>query len=181
MTGLQEWFEQSATDELVVAGRRREVFAHRSGHGPHVTLLHGFPASSTEWIDVAETLGRQNSLLAPDLLGYGRSTKELETPPTVAMQAAMVLALLQRDGVGATSLVGYDVGGMVIMELLARHSEDRLPVDVERTVLLNSPLYAETYRPRRVTRMMAGGPVLATRPAPAQRANAHGVLVGDVQ
>ncbi len=159
MTRFQEWSEQGVVDEIRVAGKRRDVFAHRSGHGPHVTLLHGFPASSSEWIDVAEGIGRQHSLLAPDLLGYGRSTKQLEASPTVVMQADMIVALWQHYGVDSTSLVGYDVGGMVIMELLARRSEGRLPVSVDDVVLLNSPLYSDTYRPRAVTRMMAGGPL----------------------
>ena len=137
------------------------LHARRAGgrSDEHVTLLHGFPGSSTEWAGVRSALEPEHRLLLPDLLGYGSSPKPADGDFSVIAQADAVQALWAADGVSRTSLLGYDVGGMVVMELLARGSEDGSPVAIDQVVLLNSALFADTYRPRLITRLMAGGPV----------------------
>lgn len=135
-----------------------EIFVHESGSGPTVTMLHGFPTSSLEWAGVIGEVEAGNRVIAPDFLGFGFSDKP-DVDYSIALQADLVEALWKELGVESGALVGYDYGGMVVMELLARHREDRLSFKPDRVVLLNSALFSDTYSPRLLTRLMAAGPL----------------------
>jgi hypothetical protein len=43
----------------------------RGGHGPTLLLLHGYPATWTEWDDILPALARHYTVVAPDLPGTG--------------------------------------------------------------------------------------------------------------
>jgi pimeloyl-ACP methyl ester carboxylesterase len=47
----------------------------RAGDGPTVVLLHGFPHTWQVWTEVIEPLARHHLVLAPDLRGFGASTR----------------------------------------------------------------------------------------------------------
>jgi 2-hydroxymuconate-semialdehyde hydrolase len=89
------------------------------GRGPAVVLLHGFPTSSHLWRDLVPMLAPRFRAIAPDLLGYGDSTKP-EDPEalTIGSQARYVAELLEGLGVTAFAAVGHDIGGGVA-QLLA--------------------------------------------------------------
>lgn len=152
------WVAGGRRVALDVAGARREMWVHAAGDGPELTALHGFPGSSWEWAGVAEELERAHRLLAPDLLGFGESEKP-DVRYTVGLQADVVEALWRVEGIASTALLACDYGAMVVMELLARRGQGRLAVELERVVLLNAGLFSESYRPRRLTRLTAGGPL----------------------
>jgi 2-hydroxymuconate-semialdehyde hydrolase len=102
------------------------------GDGPAVVLLHGFPTSSHLWRDLVPILAPRFRVIAPDLLGYGASSKPEDVSAlTVPAQAEHVRTLLM--GLDATeyAVVGHDIGGG-IAQLLAR---DRA---VDAMVLMDS-------------------------------------------
>jgi pimeloyl-ACP methyl ester carboxylesterase len=102
------------------------------GDGPLVVLLHGFPTSSHLWRDLVPILAPRFRAIAPDLLGYGDSSRPEDTEAlTIRAQARYVRELLQRLGVEEFAVVGHDIGGGVA-QLLAL--EDR----VGALVLLDS-------------------------------------------
>ena len=45
------------------------------GSGPPVLLLHGYPETHMMWAKVAEGLAREFTVVAPDLRGYGGSSR----------------------------------------------------------------------------------------------------------
>src|SRR5205809_4839738 len=49
------------------------IFARRSGSGPPILLLHGFPQTHLMWRRVAPLLARRFTVICADLRGYGRS------------------------------------------------------------------------------------------------------------
>ena len=49
------------------------IFLRRSGQGPAVLLLHGFPETHLMWHGVAPLLARTFTVVCADLRGYGRS------------------------------------------------------------------------------------------------------------
>jgi haloacetate dehalogenase len=49
------------------------VFLRRSGSGPPLLLLHGFPQTHLMWRGVAPLLARRFTVVCADLRGYGRS------------------------------------------------------------------------------------------------------------
>jgi 2-hydroxymuconate-semialdehyde hydrolase len=89
------------------------------GDGPPVVLLHGFPTSSHLWRDLVPMLAPRFRVIAPDLMGYGDSSKPQDQEHlTVRAQAGHVLELLERLGVTGFAVVGHDIGGGVA-QLLA--------------------------------------------------------------
>src|ERR1044072_5519849 len=51
------------------------VTYHRMGSGPAVLLIHGITSSSRTWRTVMPALAEHYTVIAPDLLGHGRSAK----------------------------------------------------------------------------------------------------------
>src|SRR4051794_3390211 len=47
----------------------------RAGEGPLIVLVHGITSSSEIWRPVIRRLARDYTVVAPDLLGHGRSAK----------------------------------------------------------------------------------------------------------
>jgi pimeloyl-ACP methyl ester carboxylesterase len=88
------------------------------GSGPPMTLLHGFPSSSYDWVKVAPALAENRSLLMPDLLGFGDSDKPNGVDLSMTAQARYVRELLEHLGVGELAAIGHDLGG-VVAQLLA--------------------------------------------------------------
>ncbi len=93
------------------------------GQGPALLLLHGWPEFWLTWEPVMTRLASAHRLIAPDLRGFGDSSKP-PGPWGAAEHAADMLALLDRLGVGRVGVVGHDVGGAV-MQALARAAPDR--------------------------------------------------------
>lgn len=104
------------------------------GEGPAVLFLHGFPDSSELWRhQVAAVEGRGFRAIAPDLLGYGGSSRPLEVQ-AYRLEAILgdVLALLDGLGVEQARVVGHDWGATLGWLLAAFH-----PQRVESLVALS--------------------------------------------
>jgi pimeloyl-ACP methyl ester carboxylesterase len=95
-----------------------------AGEGPPVVLLHGFPGSGRSWDRVASALSATHTVVVPDLLGFGRSSRPRELSELRAdAQARAVLAALDALGIERAALVGHDFGGPVALSLLAARPE----------------------------------------------------------
>ena len=57
----------------MVHGHRRAFI--KTGSGPALLLLHGLGCDHTTWLPVIAALSRRYTVIAPDLLGHGRSDK----------------------------------------------------------------------------------------------------------
>jgi len=111
-------------EHLTVQARGAALHVARSGNGPPLLLLHGWPEFWLTWAPVMERLADRYTLLAPDLRGFGDSDK-----PDGAFgpedHAADMLALIEALGLGQVGVVGHDVGGAV-MQPLARKAPERI-------------------------------------------------------
>ena len=96
----------------------------RTGSGPALLLLHGWPEFWFAWEPVMQRLADRYTLIAPDLRGFGNSDKPAGPfgPPD---HTADMLALLDALGLDRVGVVGHDVGGAV-MQPLARKAPQRL-------------------------------------------------------
>jgi len=52
----------------------------RSGDGPAVVLLHGWPGDHTDYRDVARLISSSVDVVVPDLRGFGESDKHRSDP-----------------------------------------------------------------------------------------------------
>ena len=101
-----------------------------------MVLLHGFPESSYCWRHQLEPLAAAGlRAVAPDLRGYGWSSKPASVPAyRLDVLADDVLGLADALGCGRFAVVGHDWGGVLAWHLAARES-DR----VVRVAILNAP------------------------------------------
>jgi pimeloyl-ACP methyl ester carboxylesterase len=151
------------------------------GDGDPVVLVHGIPGSSTIWTGVAERLGRDFHVIAPDLLGFGDSPAESDPDRLWADAQARALAeLLDELGIERAAVVGHDFGGPVALSLTALR-----PELASRLVLCATNAFPDTPIPlpiRAVTWPLVGG--VAARlllSGPALRMMAPAELVSDVE
>ncbi|HEX4306818.1 MAG TPA: alpha/beta fold hydrolase [Solirubrobacterales bacterium] len=144
---LDDWWDAGARRRLPIGGSDREVFALRTGDGPVLTLLHGFPSSSHDWAKVAPALAASHTILAPDFLGFGASAKPTDHTYAIAEQADLVEALWAAEEIERTALVAHDYAVSVTQELLARRREGALRVDLTSVTFLNGGLYPHLHRP----------------------------------
>jgi pimeloyl-ACP methyl ester carboxylesterase len=111
-------------EHLTVRANGAAFHVARTGKGPPLLLLHGWPEFWLTWEPVMLRLADRFTLIAPDLRGFGGSDKPAG-PFGPADHAADMLALLDALGIGRAGIVGHDVGGAV-MQPLARKAPDRL-------------------------------------------------------
>lgn len=143
---IEQWWAAGTVAPVKVDDAERAIFVRRMGSGPSVTLLHGFPSSSFDWAAVAADLANDYSLLMPDLLGFGASERPVGHQYSLHEQADLVEALWALEGITRTTLVAHDYAATVAQELLARRSEGRLGVELERVYLLNGGIYPDLHR-----------------------------------
>ena len=150
MTSVEDWWASGQRVDVELDRARRAVFLRRTGSGPTVTLLHGFPSSSHDWAKVARALAGRHALLMPDFLGFGASEKPTNHDYSLHEQADLVEAVWEMEGVTATAIVAHDYAVSVTQELLARRAEGTLAVDLVAIHLLNGGLYPDVHRPQPV-------------------------------
>jgi haloacetate dehalogenase len=127
-----------ATDEA-------EIRVRHGGSGPPLLLLHGHPKTHAMWHAVAPRLARDFTVVAPDLRGYGRSSK----PPTTAdhepySKRAMArdqIAVMRQLGFERFLVAGHDRGGRVAYRLALDH-----PDAVLKLAVLDIVPTGETFR-----------------------------------
>jgi pimeloyl-ACP methyl ester carboxylesterase len=100
----------------------------RTGTGPAVVLLHGWPGSRGDFRLVAPRLSEGADVVVPDLRGFGESDKHAVDPDegySGAAQARSVTGLLDELDLGPVVLAGYDIGSR-IAQTVAQASPDRV-------------------------------------------------------
>lgn len=92
-----------------------------SGSGTALVFLHGNPGSSHLWRNVLPRTGR-GRLLAPDLIGMGRSGKP-DISYRFADHARYLDAWFDALDLDRVVLIGHDWGGALAFDWAARHPE----------------------------------------------------------
>jgi len=99
-----------------------EVAYVRAGRGPALVLLHGLGCDHRTWLPVLGELSRHFTVIAPDLLGHGRSAKP-RADYSVAGYANGVRDLLTVLGVDKVTVVGHSLGGGVALQFAYQYPE----------------------------------------------------------
>lgn len=120
--------------EVVLHGQRVTYSeAGADSGGPVLVLLHGLASSSQTWQPVMPLLGRVAHVIAPDLLGHGRSAKPRSGDYSLGAYAAGLRDLLVALGLDRATLAGHSFGGGVAMQFAYQ-----FPELTERLVLVAS-------------------------------------------
>jgi len=113
-------FRRSTIDTAQTALRVRH-----GGRGPPLLLLHGSPQTLAMWHRLAPRLAEAFTVIAPDLRGYGDSSKP-ETAPDHAPYSKRTMALdqvavMRHFGFERFALCGHDRGGRVGYRMALDH------------------------------------------------------------
>jgi pimeloyl-ACP methyl ester carboxylesterase/UPF0716 family protein affecting phage T7 exclusion len=109
-----------------------DVAYRRSGDGPVLLLLHGIAGSSGSWIPAMRLLRHEFTVLAPDFLGHGKSSKPLGDY-SLGNQASGLRDFLVMLGIERVTVVGHSFGGGVAMQFTYQ-----FPELCERLVLVDA-------------------------------------------
>jgi pimeloyl-ACP methyl ester carboxylesterase len=123
--------DDGATDGLrfvTIHGHRRAF--RMEGSGPALLLLHGLGCDHTTWDPVLDSLAKRYTVVAPDLLGHGRSDKP-RADYSVGGYANGMRDLISVLGIDKVTVVGHSLGGGVAMQFAYQY-----PERTERLVLV---------------------------------------------
>jgi pimeloyl-ACP methyl ester carboxylesterase len=95
-------------------------------------LIHGMAGSSATWRAVIPQLSRKYRVVAPDLLGHGKSDKP-RGDYSLGAFAVWLRDLLDELGISRATVVGQSLGGGVAMQFVYQH-----PDYCQRLVLISS-------------------------------------------
>lgn len=136
-------FEGFKLEMIDVGGETLRV--RHGGNGPGVLLLHGHPQTHMMWHRIAPTLAKDFTVVAPDLRGYGDSSKPPTSPDhepyskrAMAVDQVRLMATL---GYERFLVVGHDRGGRVAYRLALDH-----PQRVEKLAVLDIVPTSELWR-----------------------------------
>ncbi len=104
----------------------------RAGEGPLVVLVHGITSSSQVWRETMRQLSETHTVIAPDLLGHGRSAKP-RGDYSLGAYASGIRDLLGVLGFERGTAVGHSLGGGIAMQFAYQ-----FPEYCERLVLMSS-------------------------------------------
>ena len=145
------WLAGASKHAVRVDGHR--IVYVQAGRGRTIVLLHGFTGSKENWLPLMRRLAKSYRVIAPDLPGWGESTRLRGADYGPVAQAERMRDFLQvvqgaapaaAAGAGAhsaargpyrppTLVVGHSMGGQILGLLAVRH-----PDAVNRIVLMDS-------------------------------------------
>jgi haloacetate dehalogenase len=107
------------------------IHYQRQGEGPLLVLLHGWPQTGHCWRHLTGPLGKDYTVVVPDLRGYGRSDlpREGHDKRTKAEDLHRLIRVLGHE---SATVIGHDRGARVAHRWALDH-----PGDVERLVVMD--------------------------------------------
>ena len=138
----EAWRERGRTIE-VPEGR---VFIVELGHDDGTTpvlVLHGFPTSSWDFVDVAALVSAKRRVVLFDFVGFGYSDKPADHGYSLFEQADVAVLVARACKLTHAHVWAHDMGTSVATELCARRERGLLPFVMESLVLLNGSVHIE--------------------------------------
>jgi pimeloyl-ACP methyl ester carboxylesterase len=117
-----ERYKAGLRRKRVQVGEHRIVYSE-GGKGEPVLLLHGFGASADNWNRFAGRLGRRYHVIAPDLPGWGQSTRLEGESYGYAKQLERLHEFVNRLGLKRFHVIGHSMGGFIASAYAARYPE----------------------------------------------------------
>jgi non-heme chloroperoxidase len=100
--------------DYLETGDGAKIYYQDQGEGQPIVLVHGWLCSSRFWQKNVPELASKFRVVTLDLRGHGNSSKTL-AGHTIAQYARDVRALIQHLGLEETVLVGWSMGGPVVL------------------------------------------------------------------
>ena len=104
-------------------GDHRVVYSE-GGKGEPVILLHGFGSSRDSWNRMAGRLTKQYRVIAPDLPGWGESSRIESASYGYPKQVERLHEFITKLGLGRVHLVGHSMGGFICSAYAAQYPDE---------------------------------------------------------
>ena len=104
---------------------------------PLLLFLHGFPEGAFIWDGVMTPFADRWRCLAPDLRGYGQSSKPSSVDaykPKALVQDLVALIAAESPGRPAAAVIAHDWGGALAWNLAIQH-----PAALQQLLIINAP------------------------------------------
>ena len=108
--------------ELELGGQHVDYLI--GGSGEPLLLLHGFGADKSNWVRVARYLTPHFEVVAPDLPGFGESTRDPSARYAVEDQVERMHAFVTTLGLKSIHIGGNSMGGAIAGAYAARYRDD---------------------------------------------------------
>ena len=118
-----ERYKAGVRRKTVQTGDHRVVYSE-GGKGEAVVLLHGFGASADNWNRMAARLSKRYRVIAPDLPGWGQSTRIDAASYAYPQQVERLHQFVTQLGLKRFHLVGHSMGGFLASAYAARYPEE---------------------------------------------------------
>jgi pimeloyl-ACP methyl ester carboxylesterase len=120
------------------------LFTRILGEGDSVVFIPGYQGSTEFWQHAFDSLASRHRLIFVDTLGFGRSPWP-DRPPTLDDHLnALRETLIAEGAIGRVKLVGHSFG-----TVLAAYYAERYPDEVDRLLLLGTPVFEDEADARR--------------------------------
>lgn len=131
---FQLWREGVKSEYVEAGGYRLHYFEAGPHGGAPLVLIHGLGARGEDWSRLIPALAAGGfHVYAPDLPGYGRSSRPKDADYSITMEENAVVAFAKAQHLSHTFVGGWSMGGWVAMKLALDH-----PAMVDRLVLYDS-------------------------------------------
>jgi pimeloyl-ACP methyl ester carboxylesterase len=111
---------RQVAESRMVHGYKRAFV--RAGEGPALLLLHGIGNNCQTWTGVIDRLAETHTVIAPDLLGHGRSDKP-RGDYSIAAYANGMRDLLSVLDIEQATVVGHSLGGGIALQFAYQFPE----------------------------------------------------------
>lgn len=117
-----------------------------------IVLLHGIFAEKDHWVDFARPLTRQHRVIAPDIPGFGESTRHENQPYDYAAHVTRLAAFLDAIGLQRVHLAGNSMGGTIAALFALQH-----PERVASVAFIGAPHGIRSPQPSTMDRLIDAG------------------------
>ena len=108
-------------EHVVAADGTRLAVRRIPGTGPLIVALHGFTGDGGTMLPLVEACRGEKPAMLIDLIGHGQSdAPDFVEPYTMASVVDQVLSLIGPHEPGTVHLIGYSMGGRVVLSMAAR-------------------------------------------------------------
>ena len=122
------------------------VFWREVGYGTTVLLLHGAWQDSSQWLPLMAILGTEFHCLAPDLLGFGESSRLPRQSYSIDQEVACLHEYLTQLRLLPTVLVADSLGAWVALRYALQHPQQVKGVIITAPDGLSHPQLDQAHR-----------------------------------
>ena len=158
---LEEW---QSTGEFIEINGHSIFYIDTKEDKPILCILHGYPTCIYDYWKALPILKQKYRVIMHDHLGFGLSDKPIEYEYQLIDQADVALKLWKQLGVDSMHLLGHDYGTSVVTEIIHRHNQKELDINLEKVTLCNGSMHIELSQLRPIQKLLKSritGPIVA--------------------